>query len=120
MIKKYTQYIKENKHFEVNPYGEDDWDEDNLSPILQIARKTGKPYDQIDVLNCSYKQLTSLEGIENLINLRKLYCQNNQLTSLDGIENLINLEILFCQDNQFSKEYKWHRKFSKFRIFILL
>jgi uncharacterized protein YfkK (UPF0435 family) len=32
-----------------------------------------------------------LEGIENLINLYILHCKNNQLTSSEGIENLIKL-----------------------------
>ena len=41
-------------------------------------------------------QLTSLKGIENLVNLTTLYCGNSQLTSLKGIENLINLTVLNC------------------------
>jgi Leucine-rich repeat (LRR) protein len=42
---------------------------------------------ELNSLNCSYKQLTSLKGIENCINLEQLYCSYNQLTSLKGIEN---------------------------------
>ena len=118
MIKKYNKYINEeinwrklnpfnkNKHYpihensDIDPYGEEDWDIDNLSPILQMAKNLGKPYDQIIELICSNKQLTSLEGIENLINLERLYCGNNQLTSLDGIENLTRLRFISCWDNQ--------------------
>ena len=33
-------------------------------------------------------------------------CSNNQLTSLEGIENLVNLEILNCDNNQFTRQYK--------------
>ena len=132
MIKKYNQYIKENIHSDIDPYGEENWDDENLSPILQIAKNTGKPYDQITVLDCNCKQLTSLEGIEKLINLEYLYCGVNQLTSLAGIENLTNLnylycdhnqlrsldeiknlnnlEIIFCRKNQFSIEYKEYLK----------
>jgi len=92
MIKKYNQYIKgneyikENEYIDIDPYGEEDWEFDNLSPILQLAKKTGKPYDQITSLNCYGKQLTDLEGIENLTNLKSLNCSYNQLTSLEGIK----------------------------------
>jgi len=44
MIKKYTQYIKETINIDIDPYGEEDWEEENLPLILQIARRTGKPY----------------------------------------------------------------------------
>ena len=70
------------------------------TPILRIVKETSKPYDQITELDCSYKQLTSLEGIENLVNLKILNCSCNQLTSLKGIENLVNLKILDCYYNQ--------------------
>ena len=100
MIKKYNQYIKESINLDIDPYGEEDWDEDNLLSVLQIARRTGLPYDQITQLNCSNNQLTNLEGIENLTNLVYLSCWNNQLTSLEGIENLIDLEYLSCERNQ--------------------
>jgi len=105
MIKKYNQYIKENNiaysSDEIDPLGEENWDEwdDDLTPILRIVKKTGSPYDQITILNCNDQSLTSLEGVENLINLKKLYCSNNNLTSLRGIENLINLEKLNCHNN---------------------
>jgi Leucine-rich repeat (LRR) protein len=44
--------------------------------------------------------LSSLEGIENLVNLKIICCNNNQLTSLKEIENLINLTQLNCNNNQ--------------------
>ena len=118
------QYIKENiDHSDIDPWGEEDWEFDELTPVLQKAREQGKPFDQIIGLSCSYmklknldgieqlvnleilycsygNQLTSLKGIENLNNLRVLYCRHNQLTSLDGIEQLTNLEILYCNHNQ--------------------
>ena len=105
-------YIKEqlDNHLELDPYGEEDWDDDNLTPVLQIAKQENKPYDQITYLNCSYKNLTNLDGIENLINLRALDCYNNLLTNLNGIENLVNLECLYCYDNNFSNDYKRYLK----------
>jgi len=35
-----------------------------------------------------------------------LWCYGNQLTNLNGIENLINLKTLYCRNNSFPKEYK--------------
>jgi hypothetical protein len=100
MIKKFK--IFEQIRAEIDPYGEEDWEEDNLTHVLQIARKQGqgKPFDEITTLYCYDNQLTTLEGIENLVNLQYLYCSNNQLTSLEGIENLVNLKFLYCDNNQ--------------------
>jgi Leucine-rich repeat (LRR) protein len=107
MIKKYKQYIKETiDHSDIDPWGEEDWEENELSPVLQKAREQGKPFDQITILDCYGMRLENLDGIEQLINLEKLYCHFNQLTSLRGIENLINLKVLWCYSNQFTKEYK--------------
>lgn len=70
-------------------------------------------------LNVSYKNISSLEGIENFLNLEELYCSGNQLSTLDMSENLklqklvcifnelknlnvaqnLNLNYLWCQDN---------------------
>jgi Leucine-rich repeat (LRR) protein len=101
MIQNYKDYIKE-QHLDVDPFNEEDWDIDKLSLLLQIIRKQfgDKPHDEITVLNGSNEQLTSLEGIENLVNLKYFHCDNNQLTSLEGIENSVKLEILACWNNQ--------------------
>ena len=111
VVKNYKDYIKE--HLDIDPFGEEDWDIDNLSPLLQIVRKThnNKPYDEILGLDCHNKELTSLEGVENLVNLKEFHCHNNQLTSLEGIEKLVNLRILRCEyDNNFSEDYKKYLK----------
>jgi hypothetical protein len=36
VIIKFNSYIKE--HIDIDPYGEEDWEEDNLTPLLQIVR----------------------------------------------------------------------------------
>jgi Leucine-rich repeat (LRR) protein len=133
MIKKYKQYIKETiDHSDIDPWGEEDWDADELSPVLQKAREQGKPFDQItrfdcssmnlknldgieqlvnlEILWCDHNQLTSLREIENLRNLKFLHCHNNQLTILEGIENLRNLKYLYCRNNNFTNKYNQHLK----------
>jgi Leucine-rich repeat (LRR) protein len=110
MVKNYKDYIKE--HLDIDPFDEEDWELDNLSPLLQLVRKQydNKPYDEIISLDCICSRLFSLDGIENLVNLKELYCGYNQLTSLDGIENLVNLERLYCGMNDFSEDYKNYLK----------
>jgi len=122
MIKKYNQYLKEELVFrnpfkkkvknyseidpnDVDPYGEEDWDDD-LTPILKIAKKQGIPYDQILRLDCSSKDLKNLEGIEKLVNLRYLNCANNNLTNIDNVRGLFNLKHVICFDNSFSEQYE--------------
>jgi len=103
MIKKYNQYIKENNIVyssdEIDPYGEEDWDEVELTPVLRIAKKHKNSYKQLTYLRCRNKGLITLEGIENLVNLELLYCSDNHLTNLKGIENLVNLRFLDCSYN---------------------
>ncbi|MDO5980006.1 leucine-rich repeat domain-containing protein [Flavivirga spongiicola] len=53
----------------------------------------------IEFLNVSFKDITSLEGIQEFENLKKLYCHDNQLKNLDVSKNK-NLEVLYCYDNQ--------------------
>lgn len=48
-------------------------------------------------------QMTSLTGIEKLVNLERLYCEYNQLTSLDGIQGLTSLKILSFPMNKVTK-----------------
>jgi hypothetical protein len=65
-------------------------------------------------INCSYAELTSLKGIEKLINLKKLFCYNNRLSDIDEIKSLFKLEELWCYNNSFSEEYKdWLRNYCK-------
>jgi hypothetical protein len=100
MIKKYKDYLKENNDYsDIDPYGEEIWDDEELNPILFIAKKQGKPYEQISYFDCSNNNLDSLEGIEKLIHLKILFCNNNNLTHLNEIENLIDLEFLDCRSN---------------------
>ena len=73
MIKKYNQYIKENiDHSDIDPWGEEDWGVDELTPVLQKAREQGKPFDQITELNCLGMNLENLDGIEQLANIKDI------------------------------------------------
>lgn len=54
----------------------------------------------IEKLNCANSQLTSLDGIEKLVNLKILSCPINKIKSLRGVEKLLKLEVLNCNYNQ--------------------
>ena len=52
---KYIKLFEQFDHSDVDPYGEEDWEYDNLPPVLQIARNTDKPLDQIDEVKINPK-----------------------------------------------------------------
>ncbi len=52
-----------------------------------------------DTIDCSYKNISNLKGIEAFTALTELYCGVNQLTSLDVSQNTA-LTKLFCGGNQ--------------------
>lgn len=56
----------------------------------------------LEVLDCSNNNLSSLEAIRNLTNLRELKCEYNKLVSLEAISNLTNLIKLSCEGNNLS------------------
>ena len=74
-------------------------DDSNVKDLFtQIIEK----YPQIQILNCSCNELTSLpESIGQLSSLKELYCSFNKLTSLpESIGELSSLQILYCWNNQ--------------------
>lgn len=62
--------------------------------------KTLKPVAQLiilEVIKCNGSSIESLDGIENLTNLRELDCSDNDnINSLKPLTNLLNLEKLNC------------------------
>ena len=59
--------------------------------------------EYIDVLDLSWNELTRIEWLENLVNLKGLYLSNNKLTRLEGLENLVNLEKLYLSNNKLTR-----------------
>ncbi|WP_395044525.1 T9SS type A sorting domain-containing protein [Flavobacterium sp.] len=55
--------------------------------------------NQVIGLDISLSNISSLEGVNNFLNLQSLYCNSNQLISFDVI-GLINLTSLDCSNNQ--------------------
>ena len=52
-----------------------------------------------DTIDCPYKNISNLKGIEAFTNLTSLMCYTNQLTSLDVSQNTA-LTSLGCNENQ--------------------
>ena len=102
------KYIKEYNEY-IDPFNEEDWDEvEPLEPdgtfLTWLKNKCpdDSKWKDIEELDCGYKKLTDLIGIEKLINLKYLFCDNNQLTELDITKN-IKLIYLRCFNNKLTK-----------------
>lgn len=68
------------------------------SPGQLSSLKGIEHFKSLEVLDCNYNQITSLD-VSNNTQLRSLICNGNQLTSLDVGKNT-QLTILYCNDNK--------------------
>ena len=85
---------------ENDPFGEEiKYIEPTFLYWLKKKYPNENTWNRITRIQFGHKESTSLEGIESLVNLERLYCNDNQLTSLEGIENLVNLKSLYCYNN---------------------
>ena len=89
---------------ENDPFGEENWSyvhpDGTFLTWLKINYPDETSWDKLREIDCWNNQLTTLEGIEKLTSLERLYCSNNQLTTLEGIYNLTSLKELYCHNNQ--------------------
>jgi len=70
---------------------------DKLSKSNGVLTKSD--IESIRVLSLSNKKLSSLEGIENLINIEELYLDNNNIVEIDKLKELTKLKVLHLQRN---------------------
>lgn len=56
--------------------------------------------ESLEELYVENNQLTTINGLENLPNLRKLSIQNNQITSIEALRSLRNLEVVWAANNK--------------------
>lgn len=70
--------------------------------LIQIPKEI---YDffWLENLNFTYNSITKIEGLDNLINISKLYLNSNQITKIEGLDNLTNISILYLNSNQITK-----------------
>jgi len=52
------------------------------------------------VLDLSFNRIKEIEGLEQLINLEKLYLSSNRITKITNINHLLNLQMLELGDNK--------------------
>lgn len=72
--------------------------ENNISKIENLENLIN-----LKSLNLSSNQITRIENIENLLQLQTLNLSSNQISKIETIESLINLKDLNLSSNQISK-----------------
>ncbi|KAH8855334.1 Leucine-rich repeat-containing protein 23 [Schistosoma japonicum] len=85
------------RHFKVN---------DNLITALKSETNTNLTSEQLPdlhTLELRGNRLDTLNGIDDMINLKTLYCAENTLRRLEGISSLKSLVRLHLRDNRISK-----------------
>ncbi len=60
-------------------------------------------FPKLEVLYAAYNNIKSIEGTDNLYNLKQLHLPNNLITELSGLDNLKNLLVLDINDNEISE-----------------
>lgn len=52
------------------------------------------------MLDLSFNRIKEIEGLEQLINLEKLYLSSNRITKITNVNHLLNLQMLELGDNK--------------------
>jgi len=73
---------------------------------------------RLDLRNCGIKDITDIEGLDSLKNLKELDLSYNQISKIKGLENLENLEFLEIHNNKIS-EIKGLEKLKNLRTLFL-
>jgi hypothetical protein len=92
-------YFKDMKTFEkfdidyIDPYGEENWDEIDDMTFGEWAkvRYKDRNYDNINFVDCSRSNISSLDGIEEFKNIEFLTCKFNNIEDISIINNLKKL-----------------------------
>lgn len=76
----------------------------HMSPDSDFVTIRGRKYHvkncTLDLNTIGIKDITEIEGLENLTNLKELNLQYNQIREIKGLESLINLQKLNLMDNK--------------------
>ena len=57
----------------------------------------------LEALNLRNNQISEIKGLDMLINLKRLYLSENEITEIRGLDKLHNLEFLDLSENQIAK-----------------
>lgn len=52
------------------------------------------------MLDLSFNRIREIDGLDNLVNLEKLYLSSNRITKIENVNHLINLKMLELGDNK--------------------
>lgn len=52
------------------------------------------------ILDLSFNRITKIEGLDNLLNLKKLFLSSNKISKIENLNHLVNLKLLELGDNK--------------------
>src|SRR5882724_3380083 len=67
--------------------------------ISNHQSRSSQLYSIVAGPDCSRNQLTSLDSLKNMVQLRALYCGQNRVSTLEPL-NALSLIELYCNDNR--------------------
>jgi hypothetical protein len=86
------------EHAAVDPYGEEEWDENDFSFRYSYRKKYGVAASPVVELN--HRNIVSLNGVEDHTDMIKLNLSNNELINLNNLENCVYLKELNLSYNK--------------------
>ncbi len=90
-----------------------------LKGIGAASEVNGVCYIDLDTkeINCGYKNLTSLKGVEQFTNLERLNCQDNVLDEID-VSMMPSLKVLDCHSNPLTGTIKFHENLEELECWL--
>ncbi|MFX1390765.1 MAG: leucine-rich repeat domain-containing protein [Promethearchaeota archaeon] len=70
----------------------------NIDDIKNL--KNLENFTYLEKLNLNYNQITQIQGLDKLVNLKALYLQGNRIKKIENLLNLKSLEFVYLNNNK--------------------
>ncbi len=104
------------------PVDPDDFDAGFLNALIGIGaakEENGDYYidENRTEIDCGFRSLTSLKGIERFTNLERLNCQDNNLDAID-VSMMPSLKVLDCHSNPLTGTIRFHENLEELECWL--